>query len=294
MIEEYLVKIAKVLPRGGAKLLWLCSKVMPGLRCYPVKIPIAPNVIFDANFDGNVFFPLLKYGCYPHQIAEDLVAMAILRKDDVVIDVGANIGYSSLVYAVSIGSSGFVHSFEPSSVTFPYLAKMASQLTQIKPWNLAASNSEGDVKFINEAMSDRSHLANDQDGDGESVRCTSLDTWVKEHKIERVNFLKIDAEGHDINVVKGASHLIAQHKPIIEFEAFTDETVKTICTLLSNSGSDVHYNYFRCANGYPISLLSKTRLTNNWFAIPRASMSRVPDFLLQHEFLIASKEGSLF
>ncbi len=51
----------------------------PGLRKYPLDIPASPGVRMRADLSASVFFPVLKYGCYPHQISGDLVVTSFLR-----------------------------------------------------------------------------------------------------------------------------------------------------------------------------------------------------------------------
>ena len=132
-------------------------------------------------------------GYIPHQVTEDMIVGTFLRDGDCVVDVGANIGYFSLLCAGYVGN-GEVHSFEPSSITFEYLKKVASRMKKIKPWHLAVSNISGMVRFRDELMSDRSHIADSQDERGYPVQCCSIDDWVAKNQIARIDFIKIDAE----------------------------------------------------------------------------------------------------
>ena len=69
MIDDFIVRLSLIMPRGGYRLLVVLSRLIPGLRKYPIFLPMAPNVTLQANLANNVFFPLLKYGSYPHQVS---------------------------------------------------------------------------------------------------------------------------------------------------------------------------------------------------------------------------------
>lgn len=287
MFANVVVHIAREMPRGGYKLLVLLSKIIPGLRKYPLVLPVAPRVVYQANLANNVFFPLLKHGLYPHQVVEDMVITTFLKDGDVVVDVGANIGYVSLLCATCVGE-GDVHSFEPSGVTFEYLKSVASQMKQIKPWQLAVSNFSGCVSFIDETMSDLSHIAANQGQPGHSVQCCTIDDWALTNKISKIDFVKIDAEGHDIHAIEGASKSISMHQPTIEFEAFDTNDVDTVHAILKKVNADSGYQIYRCCNQYPITTLVKSTvaMTNNYFAIPEKRFCDFPRFLFRRGYLI--------
>jgi FkbM family methyltransferase len=291
MIADFVVRISLIMPRGGYRLLVVLSRLIPGLRRYPISLPIAPSVTLQANLANNVFFPLLKHGLYTHQVAEDFIIGTFLRDGDCVVDVGANIGYVSLLCAQYIGS-GVVYSFEPSAISFNYVKQLATQVSQIKPCHLAVSNSSGMVRFIDEAMSDRSHIADSQDRRGYLVECCTLDDWAAKNQIERIDFIKVDAEGHDIQVMEGAHEVIRLHQPIIEFEAFNMDDVSHIYDILQGLNSAVGYKIYRCCNNYPISIRGKVVETNNWFAIPEARFFDFPEFLFRRNFLALTNFGA--
>jgi FkbM family methyltransferase len=291
MLADIAVKISLAIPWGGYRFLALLSKFIPRLREYPIILPMAPSVKFEANLTNNIFFPLLKYGLYPHQVAEDLVIGTFLRDGDCVVDVGANIGYVSLLCSQYVGN-GVVYSFEPSAITFKYIEQLASQIKQIKPWNLAVSNASGMVRFIDEVMSDRSYIADSQDPRGYLVQCCTIDNWVARNQIERIDFIKVDAEGHDIHVIEGAREVIKLHQPIFEFEAFNMDAVNQVYDILQSLKSTAGYKIYRCCNQYPLSTLSKVTMTNNWFAIPGARFSDFPDFLFRRGFLALTHFGT--
>ena len=285
MIIDSLVRMVTSLPRGGARIISLLSRIAPRLKAYPLTLPFPSGVVLLADLSNNVFYPLLKYGVYPHQVTEDLIITCLLKNDDVVIDVGANIGYVSAICAGCIGAGGKVHSFEPSRVTIGYIRQLSKQLTQIQPWPLAVSNVCGSVQFIDEDMSDRSHIGGGDDR-GYQVTSVSLDSWAATIHLTSLSFIKIDAEGFDLEVVLGSLSLISKYKPIIEYEAFSSEAVMDIALQLNSFSNNNDYVIYRVFNRYPLTAISNTSATNNYFAIPKMKASMVPEFLYDRGFLV--------
>jgi FkbM family methyltransferase len=269
----------------------MCSKFIDSLRRYPIFLPVAPNIKLHANLANSAFFPLLKYGLYPHQATEDFIISTFLKDGDCVIDIGANIGYVSLLCSQYVGD-GVVYSFEPSAISFNFVNQMASQVKQIKPLNLAVSNTSGMVRFIDEAMSDCSHIAESQDRFGYLVESCTIDDWAIKNKKDRVDFIKVDTEGNEIKAIMGAQKMIKSNQPVIEFEAFTIDDVSQIYDSLHKLDSTAEYKIYRCNNKYPLSILAKSAVTNNWFAIPSIRLSDVPDFIFRRGFLVEAYLGT--
>jgi len=72
------------------------------LQHYPVQLKLLPSVTFIGDLRDAVFYYLFRDGCYPHQLGEDIIARAILQPGDVVYDIGANIGYTTVLYADAV------------------------------------------------------------------------------------------------------------------------------------------------------------------------------------------------
>jgi FkbM family methyltransferase len=130
-----------------------------------------------------------------------------LRKGDVVADVGAHVGLYTLAMAQKVTSSGRVYAFEPSSVTFDVLERNISindQASIVEAFQCAVGNVDGTVYF--ESGSDlESHIVPNV-GLGSVVNCTRLDTVFAR---KRLDILKIDVEGYELEVLRGAQSLLS-------------------------------------------------------------------------------------
>lgn len=159
---------------------------------------------------------------------ETVALKSILNSGDVVIDVGAYMGYYSLLAGKLIGDKGKVFSFEPSPVHFDSLNKniLRNKLDNIKTFNLAVSNKKGVVSFY-EAGSGSSLIKKEAETHiGRKikpirVKAVTLNDFTKKEKIKHIDFIKIDVEGWDLQVLKGASDLLkVKDAPDVMVEVF--------------------------------------------------------------------------
>lgn len=134
-------------------------------------------------------------------------------------DVGANIGNHTVLFA---GLFGTVHAFEPSPRIFSFLRINTSNLPNVVLHNLALGSQRGTMTLsgsltnLGESTLVPRSGGVDQGGYEEEVKVERLDDVIGAG--ERVMFMKIDVEGFEPEVLRGASRLLAEHAPIIAFE----------------------------------------------------------------------------
>lgn len=165
------------------------------------------------------------------------VARLLIKKDAVVFDIGANIGQFTILFSSLVGQKGKVYAFEPVHETYSFLIK------NLKSWRLRDNIKESQI-----ALSDRnseaiiytpigdltqSSLAQHTDStswiDGlkkrkiqcQKVKLMTIDSFMEENLIERVDYIKCDVEGAEFSVIKGAEKLLSRiDRPIILLEFF--------------------------------------------------------------------------
>lgn len=134
------------------------------------------------------------------------VIHALKRKPvplDVIFDVGANIGQSAREFREAFPDST-IHAFEPIQLTYAQLADYASQDARTHAHRVALSRTNGDLHMISRGVSTGNRVTRNASAqDVETVRAVTGDTFCGEHNIGTIDFLKIDAEGHDLDVVLG-------------------------------------------------------------------------------------------
>ncbi len=174
-------------------------------------------------------------------------AREFVRKDSIVFDIGAACGLFSIV-AAQIAKDGRVFAFEPSN-SFSFLKKNALAYQNIGPYNLALGDKNGHKKFIcsNKApfcshLEDSCMLRDDIDINNKTVgvKVETIDSFVKRKRISRVDFIKIDAEGYEKQILKGAKKTIKHCKPVIVTAAYHfNSDDKKIIRLVKN----IHSTY---------------------------------------------------
>ncbi|MFN3188083.1 MAG: FkbM family methyltransferase [Candidatus Paceibacteria bacterium] len=144
-----------------------------------------------------------------------------LHSNDVFIDVGANIGYFSLMASSIVGERGRVLSFEPLDNLFNQLSKSIelNSFNNIKLIKKACGNSiEEAVIGISQKNIGGSSIVNiDTFTQKQKISITTLDIEL-ENVIDKLDFIKIDVEGYEYEVLLGANNLITKFKPKILLE----------------------------------------------------------------------------
>lgn len=141
------------------------------------------------------------------------------KSGDVVIDIGAHFGLFAIAAAKSVAPAGRVYAFEPTPSTFKVLSQtigLNKFESVIRPSQKAVADKPGKTKFyIGETPGDVANSLvnyNDTIHKGYDVELTSCDSFCDENKIAPA-FLKIDAEGAELSVLKGASKTLKIHRP---------------------------------------------------------------------------------
>ena len=131
------------------------------------------------------------------------------------IDVGANIGNYTLFLSSIVGPKGVIFAFEPAQDNFERLKKNTCNRANINIVSAAVSNMEGVVSlFISEDLN-VDHCTYDR-GDGRNrfdVSAVTLDGYFKPGR--EINFIKIDVQGYEFQVLKGARRIIEENQELV-------------------------------------------------------------------------------
>lgn len=146
-----------------------------------------------------------------------------------IFDVGANVGEYSLLLN-KIFPLAKIYAFEPSPVTCETLKNKTTSINNIYSFctGLGAAPSKMEIfTYKNDKTSEHASiikdvmvtLHNSDDVESYQVDIISLDNFCDSHAIQKIHFLKIDTEGFELEVLKGAVNLIHNHAiEIIQFE----------------------------------------------------------------------------
>jgi FkbM family methyltransferase len=189
-----------------------------------IDVPLNSSVTIACNLGDEVQFGMWC-GRESYEIGSTTFFKSLLFPGAVFVDVGANVGYYSLVAAPRLGSSGRIYSFEPMSQQFERLTEniRRNKLFQITPLKLALSNQTlPAVLQLNDAHNTGSAslrpAADRTVVHQETVECTTLDLFAESEGLSRLDVLKIDVEGLEVAVLRGASRTLAHFRPVILIE----------------------------------------------------------------------------
>ena len=157
---------------------------------------------------------------------EVTVALGSLLKPGMVFfDIGANLGYYTLLASKAVGGGGEVHAFEPAPAQFRHLTLNAriNRAINVKLNNLALAESSGVREmFLSDGWNHGTHSFAKVGGVSKSytVQCTTVDEYIARTGVARIDVMKIDAEGSELLILKGARKTLLDLRPrVIVFEA---------------------------------------------------------------------------
>ena len=137
-----------------------------------------------------------------------------IKPGSVLYDIGANVGYFSLLASVLVGENGKVFAFEPLPRNIQFLKKHISinKLTNIEVIETAVSSQTGQAFFELGASTAMGHLS---DSGGLQVQMVSLDDLVSNGELKPPDYIKLDVEGAEYDALRGAEAVIDKFHPIL-------------------------------------------------------------------------------
>ena len=218
---------------------------------------------------------LFWYGYYEKELCELL--MKIVRPGDVFLDLGANIGYFSLLVA-STSPSAKVISFEPVRDLFQ---KMNDNILLNKIGNVSTINAAvGEINeekelFVSDpdnAGMSSFHQPENYSGKKEKVKVVSIDEWFKTSGLPGVDLVKIDIEGSELAALRGMKEILQTQKPVLIVE-INPETL----SMFSLKPSDI-YDYLKQLHFEGFLILENGRLEH----LPQPEISQTANVLFIH------------
>lgn len=233
------------------------------------------GVVLPLNIGEWIQYWMFMEGAYEKQLVDFLLPYV---KDRTFFDVGANVGS----YTMSLSKSAKrIYSFEASSFNAGMLNNFVTiaKLENIEVINKAVSSTSGDqiTLYSSPDTGGNNTQFHDFGSGGECVDTITLDQFVQDRKIEKVDVIKMDIEGSELAAFMGAGEILSKHRPLllIEFHALVAKQAGWELVDLYNLIS--HYGY----NSYE---LIKRKL----IPLDRARLSS-PDFYANLIFIHGSQ-----
>jgi FkbM family methyltransferase len=201
----------------------------------PVQITLPTGIQMELDGRDFVTQTLLMTEMWEPEVTQWVTSS--LKPGDVFVDVGAHVGYYTLLAGKLVGESGKVVAVEPNPATFARLERdiALNQFKNIVAQKVACTDQETTLKFfqapIDNTGTSSINKTNAHEGNEISVPGVPLDKIIQDLGIKRVDLVKIDVEGAEMMVLGGMTNIIATYHPKVSIELKDD--------LLKNMGSSL-------------------------------------------------------
>ena len=226
-----MAQVTRALKRAFLKLMPQ-AKMLAYLEKHPNARKAAPEGMtfrfdgylgkFSVNIDTRYKVERIMW---TGKFEEKLVALARKRLTPgaVCFDVGGNVGAISIALADVVGPQGKVHTFEPNPTNFSRLSAnfdLNPALKERVVLNNVGIGDEPGTLFWSEDPGNPGNGMLGATGDIES-KIITLDSYCEANGIEKLDFMKVDVEGMELQVFKGAERALKRFKPTIYFETLS-------------------------------------------------------------------------
>jgi FkbM family methyltransferase len=189
-----------------------------------VKVKAGGHTMFVDSHDSALAPYLIMHGSFDPE--ETFVLEKFLKNGMTFIDVGANVGYFSLIAARLVGEDGKVFAFEPDEDNFRLLERNIQEngYKNIKVFMKAISDEVGTARFYLDSENLCAHSLNKKENSNfVEVETTILDELLKN---EKVDVIKIDVEGAEQSVFDGMKDIIAKNNKLAVITEFYPKAIR--------------------------------------------------------------------
>lgn len=268
------------------------------------------SVMYGMQGDKAVIESIKNSGMWEQSITALIVNN--VRENDVVLDIGANIGYYSLLLSKIVGEYGRVHCYEAVPDIYEVLSTNAKNnlADNINLYNRAASNIEGEIEFTyfknNPGASSQTSIWSDEDKNGFKNRMevvggevetrTAQATTLDHHllpQLSKLDFIKFDIEGGEGCALKGMQQILQRFSKVnivSEFLVGNDE-----CDVLSTYNTLAHeygYNLYEILATFPSNSLTTLEARDYYCLSPVLPERLNKELYIDALFLSSEKDTS--
>jgi FkbM family methyltransferase len=154
---------------------------------------------------------------------------SVVKKKDIVIDIGANLGYYSVYFSRWVGAEGIVYAVEPVESVRKVLAKNVKKLQNVRIIPYALGELNKDIEIINTTRKTKGFIASGSNFvmDGSMpVNDENIDKFNAVMRkgselfggLSRIDFIKCDVEGYETNIIPEMEALLKKHQPLMLIE----------------------------------------------------------------------------
>ncbi len=210
-------------------LVWLYKKIYTHFtpsKELEVSIPLNSKILVSSK-DSGLGLMLRSSGKFEPLQSKRFINS--VKQGDVVLDIGANIGYYSILASKLVGKKGKVYAFEPDPQNIKLLYKniKLNNCRNITVIEAALGSKKGKLDLIQDLSNPgESKLSKKNIANSVKVKVLTLDQFVKTEKIKKIDLIKIDVEGAEPDVLKGSIKTLRLNKSLKLFIECNPQALK--------------------------------------------------------------------
>jgi FkbM family methyltransferase len=210
----------------------LAGRAIPALRAQD-DLPIVSGPLEGWRWIAAAGLHACVEGTY--EVENQAILLEHVRPGDVVFDVGANVGFFTLLASRLVGPTGTVAAFEPFPAALHYLRRHLelNGVENVTVVDSAISDTPGTAHFRAHAVMTMGRIA---EGGELSVDVVRLDDLCADGRVPMPDLIKIDVEGEELRVLRGATTLIRYRRPTILLATHGAATHRACCRFLVQRG----------------------------------------------------------
>lgn len=158
-----------------------------------------------------------------------------VRAGDMVLDIGAHVGYYTVLAAVLAGPSGKVIAFEPRPINLRFLRRHieVNKLSNVTVIEACVSRASGEARFDTRTGTGTGHLS---DAGNLAVKTVSLDELFQQGQLGKPRLIKMDVEGAEQDVLAGGEEMIHNARPVMIISTHGPENFTGVSRFLDEHG----------------------------------------------------------
>lgn len=248
-LRNYICNRLLRLPKG--------SVICPTLFDFDILV----NPVVDKGVERSIYY----FGEYEAGTLN--VLRKFLNEGDVFLDVGANIGFLSLAVACFVRENGLVYAVEPHPDTYQILVRniRLNHIKNVYPMNIALGSKVSEARIydnldINRGSASLLRPPNMSEKMGKPVKVTTIDMLLESRQIRLPKLIKIDVEGFELEVLKGARTFLSSTQApalCVEFSELHPTYGGNLLDIYEfiNSVNDYYFFKLNCGKAVPSELV---------------------------------------
>ena len=207
------------------------------------------------------YFPLYRLIYFGYKRCSDHDKIKLItghvKPGMTVLDIGANIGFYTIILSGLVGKDGTVYAFEPDEDNFKFLKRLTKNLGNVKPVKAACGEKSGIIYLYRSAKMNVDHQVCESGESREKVevKMVAVDDYLKGEK-DGVDFVKSDVQGYDCHAFKGMKETLARSSNTFMIGELWPYGLRQ-----AGSSADEYLSEVKQA-GFDINILSKDKISD--------------------------------